>query len=327
MELAFATGVSAPHVSTSAPAAPASLRGGSSAQPQSGLQVLACAAVPGIAALAGLNVLRRKGRKQLATRSAQPSLVVVAAAAADEALATLPSRNKTADGSASLGQPLTWNCKRATVKYIGEEKFAKGEWVGLQLTDGCGVHDGHVMGVPYFECPSGTGVFAQAAQLAASAPKAAALGSKAAVDTDAEIKYLPSKQKAADGSTSLGQKITWKGNKATVKYIGEVKFSKGEWLGLELAEGKGVHDGCVMGVPYFLCQAGKGVFAQAAQLSVSAAVPSRTFVAPIAVAGAAAKLRARPHFHPRRIRPTAPFRLDSPSHGSGRRPRCATSAR
>mmetsp|Transcript_175697 Transcript_175697/g.563454 ORF Transcript_175697/g.563454 Transcript_175697/m.563454 type:complete len:190 (+) Transcript_175697:302-871(+) len=189
------------------------------------------------------------------------------------------------------------------------------------------------MGVHYFECPAGTGVFAQAAQLAGRAapsappPQVAAPVAVAAADAAEEIEYLPSKQKTADGSTSLGQQITWKGNKATVKYIGEVKFSKGEWLGLELAEGKGVHDGCVMGVPYFLCQAGKGVFAQAAQLSVSAAVPSRTFVAPIAVAGAAAKLRARPHFHPRRIRPTAPFRLDSPSHGSGRRPRCATSAR
>jgi len=212
-------------------------------------------------------------------------------------------------------------------------KFAKGEWVGLELTDGGGVHDGQVMGVHYFECPAGTGVFAQAAQLAGRAapsappPQVAAPVAVAAADAAEEIEYLPSKQKTADGSTSLGQQITWKGNKATVKYIGEVKFSKGEWLGLELAEGKGVHDGCVMGVPYFLCQAGKGVFAQAAQLSVSAAVPSRTFVAPIAVAGAAAKLRARPHFHPRRIRPTAPFRLDSPSHGTARRPLCATSAR
>jgi len=290
MELAFATGVSAPHISTSALAVPASLRGGASTQPQSGLQILACALGPGVAALTGLNFLKRKGRKQGAIRGGQPSLVVVAAAAADdERPSTLPSRDKTADGSISLGQPVKWNGKTATVKYIGEVKFAKGEWVGLELADGVGVHDGNVMGVPYFECPSGKGVFAQAAQLSASAPKAAALGSKAAADADEEIQYLPSKEKTADGSTSLGQAITWKGRKATVKYIGEVKFSKGEWLGLELADGGGVHDGSVMGVPYFLCPVGKGVFAQAAQRSGSAAASSSAPVAPTAVAGSAAE--------------------------------------
>jgi len=209
-------------------------------------------------------------------------VAVVSASAEDEGPALLPSKEKTADGSISLGQQVTWKDKTANVRYIGDVKFAVGEWLGLELTDGKGVHDGNVLGVPYFECPAGKGVFAQPAQLsgspaatssapAAAKPVAVISASPTAVAATAKEDLgptmLPSKEKTADGSVSLGQQVAWKGNKATVRYIGNVKFGAGEWLGLELTDGKGVHDGNVMGVCYFECPAGRGVFAQPAQLS------------------------------------------------------------
>jgi len=157
---------------------------------------------------------------------------------------------------------------KATVRYIGEVKFGKGEWVGLELTDGKGVHDGNVLGVPYFECPAGKGVFAPAAQLAGGAaslsPAMVASSGSAASDNEGPT-FLPSKDKSTDGSISLGQSMTWNGKKAIVRYIGGVKFGKGEWVGLEVVDGGGVHDGTVMGASYFECPAGKGVFAQVAK--------------------------------------------------------------
>jgi len=215
-----------------------------------------------------------------------PAMVAAMAPKAAEDLGptTLPSKDKTSDGSIGLGQQVTWNGKSATVRYIGKVKFAAGEWVGLALMDGRGVHDGTVLGVPYFECEVGKGVFAQPAQLVQAAPR----GLKAKVEENEGPTVLPSKEKTADGSISQGQQIAWKGNKATVRYIGNVKFAAGEWLGLEVMDGKGVHDGNVLGVPYFECPAGKGVFAPAAQLSDSGAAPAITTRAPAATPRAVA---------------------------------------
>jgi len=77
-----------------------------------------------------------------------------------------------------------------------------------------------------------------------------------------------------DGSISLGQTVTWNGKQAIVRYIGEVKFASGEWLGLELAEAKGFHDGSALGVRYFECAPERAVFAQAVQLQIGDAALS-----------------------------------------------------
>ena len=56
--------------------------------------------------------------------------------------------------------------------------------------------------------------------------------------------------------------VTWKGNPATVMYMGPVQFAAGEWVGLQLDEAKGMHDGSVFNVQYFSCPPKTGAFCQ-----------------------------------------------------------------
>jgi len=196
-----------------------------------------------------------------------------AASTSEDEPETLPSKEKTADGSISLGQRIMWNSKTAMVRYIGDVRFAKGEWLGLELTDGKGVHDGSVLGVPYFHCPAGKGVFAEPARLTDSSATPASAGAPTAVavmtpERD-EVKTLPSKEKSAHGSVWLGQQVMWKGNQGIVRYIGDVGFATGEWVGVEMFEATGMHDGTALGVPYFRCLPGRGIFTQPAQLQTT----------------------------------------------------------
>lgn len=172
----------------------------------------------------------------------------------------MPSKDKTADGSISLGQQVNWSGKPGTVRYIGDVKFASGEWIGLELTQGTGMHNGTVMGVPYFECAPKFGAFAQQAQLqtGAAAPAAAPA---------APAPAAPAAPAAPVASLSVGQQVMWNGKPGTVRYIGSVKFASGEWVGLELAQPVGMHNGSVMGVSYFACAPKHGAFAQPAMLT------------------------------------------------------------
>ncbi|KAI9347592.1 CAP Gly-rich domain-containing protein [Obelidium mucronatum] len=47
----------------------------------------------------------------------------------------------------------------ATVRHIGETKFAPGIWAGLELDQPVGKHNGTVQGVKYFSCDNNKGVF------------------------------------------------------------------------------------------------------------------------------------------------------------------------
>jgi len=170
----------------------------------------------------------------------------------------MPSKEKTADGSISLGQQVSWNGKPGTVRYIGGVKFAGGEYIGLELTEATGMHNGTVMGVPYFECAPKHGAFAQQAQLQTGAAPPAAAPVAAAPAAPAAP--------APAGSLSVGQQVMWNGKPGTVRYIGTVKFAPGEWVGLELAQPGGMHNGTVMGVSYFACAPKHGAFAQPSAL-------------------------------------------------------------
>ena len=55
---------------------------------------------------------------------------------------------------------LTPGARRGTVKFIGEIGKS-GWWVGIQLDEPSGLHDGSAKGVKYFECPMNYGTFAR----------------------------------------------------------------------------------------------------------------------------------------------------------------------
>jgi len=151
------------------------------------------------------------------------------------------------------------------------------------------MHDGNVLGVPYFECAPKHGVFAQVAQLhgsaaaaavadAASAPTevtlpaqdfpapAANISSAPRASEDEECAMLRTKEQTVDGAFWLGLQVKWRGKHGIVRYIGNVKFAPGEWIGVEMIEAKGMHDGNVLGVPYFRCSPQMGVFTRPGDL-------------------------------------------------------------
>ena len=51
--------------------------------------------------------------------------------------------------------------KPGYIQYIGETKFASGEWAGVVLDDPLGKNDGTIRGVRYFQCDPKRGVFAR----------------------------------------------------------------------------------------------------------------------------------------------------------------------
>mmetsp|Transcript_139387 Transcript_139387/g.347532 ORF Transcript_139387/g.347532 Transcript_139387/m.347532 type:complete len:1075 (-) Transcript_139387:636-3860(-) len=314
MSVAFASGAAAPRGgvaqgalqnagpligSTLAPSRPAQLRGANTTRTEPSNSVLACGAAAGVA-VASLKGMRRQARQHRHTRAAQlVNVVEHEKVAEDDELETLPSKDKSADGSISLGQEVTWNGKQGTVRYIGEVQFTGGEWIGLELTEGVGMHDGTVMGIPYFKCAAKRGVFTEAVQLVrgnaspVTVPEAAPVVVPVSVTVEApegEGPVARSREKVTNGSISLGQEVRWSGRKGVVRYIGDVKFAQGEWIGLELTEAKGMHDGNVMGTSYFECAPRHGVFAHVDQLEVSAADP----VAPTVVTDVAPEMAPAP---------------------------------
>jgi len=51
-----------------------------------------------------------------------------------------------------------------------------------------------------------------------------------------------------------GKRLSFGGDLCTVRFIGEVEGTKGEWLGVEWDDpSRGKHDGSVRGVKYFQC--------------------------------------------------------------------------
>ncbi|KAJ6646887.1 Restin like [Pseudolycoriella hygida] len=72
--------------------------------------------------------------------------------------------------------------KPGMLQYIGETKFAPGNWCGVQLDEPSGKNDGSVDGVKYFDCPANFGIFVPIAKVSLSPsarkPRLSRTGSK-----------------------------------------------------------------------------------------------------------------------------------------------------
>merc|ERR1740139_533522 len=60
------------------------------------------------------------------------------------------------------------------------------------------------------------------------------------------------------------------------RYVGQTRFAKGEWIGVELAEPFGKNDGSVAGHRYFECRMGHGLFLRKHLLAEAPASPTST---------------------------------------------------
>lgn len=75
---------------------------------------------------------------------------------------------------------------------------------------------------------------------------------------------------SATATPVLGDSVSYKNFKAIVRFVGPTKFAPGQWIGLELLEGDGLHDGTssIDKKRYFSCPPGKGVFVKSTQLGM-----------------------------------------------------------
>ena len=62
------------------------------------------------------------------------------------------------------------------LRFMGETNFATGEWAGIELDYAAGKNDGSVLGVRYFHCPKGYGLFVPLARVKKYDPKSTDLG-------------------------------------------------------------------------------------------------------------------------------------------------------
>ncbi|KAG1711215.1 CAP-Gly domain-containing linker protein 1 [Nymphon striatum] len=176
--------------------------------------------------------------------------------------------------------------KPGYIQFIGDTKFAPGEWAGIVLDEPIGKNDGSLGGIRYFMCEPKRGVFSRLTKLTRdgastesghrSSPKSSILSDGEDVQTrrvssptngvvltsstTTTVKHdaLP----ASSGNVRIGDRILVGGTKAGVlRYMGTTDFATGQWCGVELDEPLGKNDGTVAGKKYFDCKTKYGLFA------------------------------------------------------------------
>lgn len=134
---------------------------------------------------------------------------------------------------------LVGNANAGVIAFIGETRFAKGDWAGVALDEPVGKNNGSVQGVRYFDCEPSRGIFTKLEKLT-------------------KINQIPNDIRKSSISESgndkpkssikIGDRIVVSGTKhGVVRYLGETGFAKGVWTGVELDEPLGKNDGAVAG--------------------------------------------------------------------------------
>lgn len=196
-----------------------------------------------------------------------------------------------------IGDKVFVSGRSGTIKFIGETKFASGIWYGIELDKAEGKNDGCVNGIKYFNCKPNHGLFVSHAKIArfrtsrhsdsiSDNSSSINLNSSTRSSTDGENEmsslesqhstrsnkqkrlYTNSTNLTKDCWLSVGTKIFVKNEIATVRYIGNVEFANGIWLGVELRKPKGKNDGSVQGQRYFTCKPNHGLMVRPNRVTV-----------------------------------------------------------
>ncbi|XP_027052096.1 CAP-Gly domain-containing linker protein 1-like [Pocillopora damicornis] len=196
----------------------------------------------------GAPAIRRRGEISRAPSESQSQTVPV-----DPSNSNLLSLFKLGD------RVLVGNSNPGSIAFIGQTKFAKGDWAGVVLDECVGKNNGSVQGVRYFECDAGHGIFTKLEKLT----KINQIDGRRTSSSDVKVE----KKKA---NLEIGDRVVVSGSKhGVVRYLGETGFAKGEWAGIELDEPLGKNDGAVAGTRYFQCEPNFGLFAPLHKVAIS----------------------------------------------------------
>ncbi|KAK2718779.1 CAP-Gly domain-containing linker protein 4-like isoform X2 [Artemia franciscana] len=77
-----------------------------------------------------------------------------------------------------------------------------------------------------------------------------------------------SRKKKDEKWLAVGMNVLYQHEVGIIKYIGKVQFADGLWLGLEMRNERGKHDGVVKDVRYFTCKQGRGLFVRPSAVTV-----------------------------------------------------------
>jgi len=153
--------------------------------------------------------------------------------------------------------------RTGTVLFVGEVKFAKGEWYGISLDDPfVGKNDGKVRNKRYFTCRKNKGVFVKKEKIIETFE----IGNNVISDPmvrakSSPVKSLPKIKVSSLGGFEVGQRVTCDGRVGTVRFVGFLAFAPGKYLGVELDKKfRGKNNGEARGKRYFSCRPGQGIF-------------------------------------------------------------------
>lgn len=139
-----------------------------------------------------------------------------------------------------IGDRVLVGSNPGVIAFVGETRFAKGDWAGVVLDDTVGKNNGSVQGVRYFECQPGHGIFTKLEKLTKI--------NQIPTSDSRRISVSESTDSKTESSLKIGARVVVSGSKhGVIRYLGETGFAKGKWAGVELDEPLGKNDGAVAG--------------------------------------------------------------------------------